>query len=228
MNISTFKSQVDSAGGLARLNRFQVFVPIAALTAGSANISNAIQSNDEFPSSAGNDWMSDFASGGADYYRLTAFCRETELPGYQFQTDTQRIYGPVFKYPHMPEWADVNMTFYCGADMQEKVFFQAWMYMVMDPESNNFNYRTEYAADMNIVMYDETDTINYIVTLVSAYPIAIGPIQLSYENDNSVATMQVTFTYRKAQDYIGAAGNATIQGQQVTFGSTISGGNGAS
>ena len=223
MDISVFKSQIDQAGGsLARPNRFQVFIPIGALTANSTTIAQTIQGGDEFPENDGTDWMTDWQLGGNTYYRLAAFCEKSEIPGYQFQTDTQRIYGPQFKFPHMPEWQDVTMSFFVGADWQEKIFFEAWMYMVMDPISNNFNYRVEYGADIMINMYDETDTPQYLVTLISAYPISITSMPISYEDNNSVARLQVTFTYRKAQDYGTVSPTAIPPNTQTLFQNTVS------
>jgi hypothetical protein len=220
--LAVLAGQILAANGLARLNRFQVSIPTAVLVQNSSTISQAIQAEDEFPQTDGTDWMTDYASGSSDNYRLTAFCEKTELPGYQFQTDVHRIHGPSFKFPHMPEWSDVTMTFIVGADMEEKYFFDAWQFMVMDPGSNNFNYRSEYAVDVTIVSYDETNTDNYDITLVSAYPVSVSPIAYSYEDNNTIAKIQVTFTYKYGKPYEGASGSAAPRGQRQTFQSTIS------
>jgi len=222
LSAASFLANINGAGGsLAHSNRFQVYIPTAVLTASSSAISNAISSTSQFPDTDATDWMYEYADGASDYYRLTAFCDKSELPGYQFQTDTQRIYGPAFKFPHMPEWTDVTMSFLCGSDMEEKYFFDAWQYMVMDPESNNFNYRDEYAVDINVVEYDELNNVNYVITLVSAYPVSISPVPVSYEDNNSVMKLQVTFTYKYGRQFNGAFGNNSPRGVREIFNNTI-------
>ena len=180
MNVNTFWATLDDAGGFNRPNRYQVIIPTQVLSQNSSTIANAINNApDEFAATDATDWLqSNTYSGGSDQYRLTAFCDKSELPGYQFQTDNQRIYGPSFKFPHMPEWADVTMSFMVGADFEERAFFESWMYMVMDPISNNFNYITEYAADIQIWSFDELDNLVYTTTLTRAYPISIGQMQV--------------------------------------------------
>lgn len=221
VDISRFTAHLSQAGGLARLNRFEVIIPTRNLQTQSATIAAAVQAQDEFPDMDGTDW---FAYNVPDYdavYRLTAFCQKSTLPGYQYQADSQRIYGPSWKVPHAPEWADVTMEFLMGTDMNEKYFFEAWQYMVMDPISNNFNYLKDYAADVCIVSIDDFDTPQYATWLINAWPISISPIDLSMDNNDSVMRLQVTFTYKYASWFSGSQRNQGIRGPKETFGQTI-------
>jgi hypothetical protein len=229
-SLSNLLSTINTASGFARPNRFQVFIPTTTLTSASTTISDAIKAWSEFPDTDGTDWMgmelfsvpNSMSTGNMDIIRLSAFCEKTQLPGYQFQTDVQRIYGPGFKFPHMPEWSDITMTFFCGADMKEKFFFDAWMNMVMDPISNNFNYRTEYACNIFIDQYDVLDTVQYEITLWGAYPISVSPISLSYEETNTVMSMEVTFNYQFARTIrsTSAASGTPVMNTQV-FNQTV-------
>lgn len=221
--IQDFQSHIDAASGLSRLNRYRVFIYAAPLKQGSTTIFNAVNAITQFPETDATDWMDYSMSDlpNLDDLRLTAFCDKTSLPNYQFQTDTQRIYGPQFKFPHMPEWNDVTMSFLIGNDMAEKYFFEAWMYMVMDPESNNFNYQREYTCDIDLVTYDETDNANYWTSLIDAWPIAVNEINLSSDDNNSVAKIQVTFTYKFASWFRGSSKAQGIRGAKERFSNTI-------
>jgi hypothetical protein len=161
-DMNTFQATIAKAGGLAKPNRFQVFFNTASLGQNSTKIFNLIENNafEKNTKGVSADWMSDFydADLQATNIELSAFCEKSQLPSYQFQLETVRHYGPPFKIPHMPEYQDMTMTFICGAKMWERYFFEAWMYMIMDPVTNNFNYKNEYAIDVDIVQYNEYET----------------------------------------------------------------------
>jgi hypothetical protein len=155
LSINDFQAQTSASDGFAKPNRFQVYIHTYNLFDKSAKIAQA-QTN--MGVSSGWDWL------GNDYFaedpeatslELNAYCEKSELPSYQFQLETVRHYGPSFKIPHMPEYQDITMTFMCGSNMWERYFFDAWMYMIMDPVSNDFNYKNEYMTDIDIVQYYE-------------------------------------------------------------------------
>jgi hypothetical protein len=158
LSINDFQAQISASDGFAKQNRFQVFLPTILIGQMSSRISQA-QIARGVPS--GWDWMGrDWYNGdmSATALELAAYCEKSELPSYQFQLETVRHYGPSFKIPHMPEYQDITMTFMCGSGMWERYFFDAWMYMVMDPFSNDFNYKDEYAMDIDIVQYYDEAT----------------------------------------------------------------------
>jgi len=186
MNINNFIAAISESNGFAVPNRYQIYIPTAALLQASTTIYNVLNSVSEFPDFQ-TDWMSDYLDTDMKNmsYELTAYCNKSELPGYQFQLETNRHYGPQFKVAHMPEYNDITLTFMCGSAMLERYFFEAWMYMVMDPISNDFNYRDEYATDISIVQYnyyasgyEVTTPYNYFLPpgkQGTGYNMGIGP-----------------------------------------------------
>lgn len=166
---------------------------------------------------------------GAMALELTTFCDKSELPEYQFQLETARHYGPAFKIPHMPEYQDITMTFMCGNEMWERYFFEAWMYMIMDPYTNDFNYKNEYAVGIDLVQYKERATsvnlndyvvdYNYRTTLIDAFPVSIGPQELGYDTNNSIQKIQVTFSYKYAVPFNGKGSStgAKARGDRQNF-----------
>jgi len=182
-NINDFLSKVGEAGGFARQNRYEVYIPCRLLSTKSSDI-HVKQESYVNTQGITFDWINDYY--GVDLaqteMRLSAFCDKAQLPSYQFQLETVRHYGPQFKIPHMPEYQDITLTFMCGADMFERYFFDAWMYMVMDPITNDFNFKDEYALDIDIVQYyDQATTETAVGQQGSSYSLA-GTSANSFNN----------------------------------------------
>jgi hypothetical protein len=248
-DMNGFRSQVNSSGWAVQ-NYYDIYIPTMQLAQASTSIYNAQAAILQFSDDAW-DWMADYfeSDPAAMGIELQAYCQQTELPSYQFQMETNRSYGPAYKIPHRPEYQDLTMTFMCGNQMLERWFFDAWMYMVMDPDTNNFNYIDEYACDVTITQYQDfagPATIasafnnaiggppgsglampNYYTTLIDAFPISIAQQPLAYANNNVFQTIQVTFTYKYASAWTNGttnAGNRTIRsanGQQNQFTNTV-------
>lgn len=225
--INNFLANLTASSGVASQNRYQVTIPCSLIGYNSTKIFNAIEA--QKPGATWN-WMQDWYDVDlpATAIELAAYCEKSELPSYQFQLETVRHYGPTFKIPHMPEYQDITMTFICGATMWERYFFDAWMYLVMDPYTNDFNYKDEYAVDIIITSYipggDIVDAdMNYWTKLIDAFPVAINVQELGYDLNNSIQKVQVTFSYKFAVpfDDKGSTTGMKPRGQQSTFGDTI-------
>lgn len=236
--MSEFMAQINMSQGLAKPNRFHVYIPTTPLGANSAVVFKKISAIDTLDTTIV-DWFNDWYGGNlqATQVELEAFCEKSQLPGYQFQLETNRHYGPSFKIPHMPEYQDITMTFMCSMQMWERYFFDAWMYLVMDPVSNNFNYKTEYAVDIDIVqffeksdaddasvkngapLWDGTIESNYMSTLYDAFPVSIAEQALGYDMNNQIQKLEVTFTYKYALPFTGKGSTTGMQrrGEQELF-----------
>lgn len=213
MDINSFLQSISRAGGLARPTRFQVNIFPTTL------IQNAYDST----------WLTQYAAidGSSMGTRLTFMCARAALPGYQFVTEQQRTYGPAWKFPVMPEYQDLTLTFYVGQDMNEKYFFDAWMYSIMDPVSNNMNYISEYACQIEILQFDESSnevdqSCTYLTTLIDAFPISVADLQLAWEDLDQVHKLDVTFAYKAAIPFVGKSSNANtgVRGSFTQFNDT--------
>ena len=242
-NIGEFIAQISSTDGFARQNRYHVVIPTGALAQKSNAIYQANAANLEYTDEA-TDWMGDFyGEDVADEGRtLCLYCEHTEIPGYQFQMEVNRHYGPVFKIPHLPEYNDITMTFLCGSrgylGMNERYFFDSWMYMIMDPVTNNFNYMRDYALDIDIYSYNErADSVAINFTGVADYLAAAGVQTLltaaGITNNFAAGTRSNLYSYTVEPNYVttlvdafpiainaqelGYGINDTVQKVQVTF-----------
>lgn len=152
-------------------------------------------------------------------------CEDAELPGRTFDTVNSRTYGPILKYPSLTSYSDINLTFLCSTNppgtldkgFPEKMIFENWMDYI-NPSPNidvnpgqasfwNFNYKENYARDMEIRHYGAVPIGNsqdpestYTVRLIEVFPIAINQVSLGWGND-SVARLVVTFAYSRWERY---------------------------
>lgn len=123
-----------------------------------------------------------------------------ELPGRGFMNIDVRYYGPNHKLPFQTTYEDINLTFLCRTESQERGFFDDWMTIINPINSFDFNYRDDYRAEIDIYQFseigDEDDMPEavYGMTLKNAYPILINPQPVSW-GDDQFQRLIVTFTY---------------------------------
>jgi hypothetical protein len=156
--------------------------------------------------------------------RLTLRAESTELPGSSFSTSDVRLFGPIVQYPMDTLYPEVTVTFILGESMKEKYFFDAWMYSIQDPETNNISYSDTYTTDIVIQQLDQNDAVRYQVQLFNAYPLGINSMKLDYGEKDSYGRLEVRFTYKKwinVEVDINMVNQPTLRGEFTTFNSTI-------
>jgi len=163
-NINEFKSSFTK--DLARTNRFDVQIPIPLTLI-------------PYVSSAKN---------------LTYRCETAQLPGRTFATTEQKTYGPIEKYPYLNTYGDLDLTFIVDDDMNQKVFFDAWMNYINPLYNNNMRYKGDYSTTIVINQYNVSNELTYSVNLIDAYPISINQMDLNW-GDDGYHKISVTFAY---------------------------------
>ena len=291
MNIDYFKTYVEKYG-VARTNRYAVFIPVATLMTQATAAAQASGWNTSYF-----DDLCPDLDPAEMANRFFLFTKKAELPGMSYNFEDMRFYGESFKLPYQPVYSDVTLNFLCGGDMMERHFFDAWMYSVMDPQSHDFNYLTDYAVDISIGQYNEVayspggggipappnsalaniinaankaityagaipglgNTINsgisvagafaslaqlavqnvggvsqpgdfsehitYKVKLYDAWPVHVNQLDVSYDSDNQVHELAVTFAYRRylpAELHWNGTTGVAARGQSETFNQGIS------
>jgi hypothetical protein len=163
-NINDFKSSFTK--DLARTNRFDVNIPIP-LT------------------------LIPYISSAKS---LTYRCENAQLPGRTFATTEQKTYGPVEKFPYQTTFNDIDLTFIIEDDMNQKVFFDAWLNYINPQYNNNFRYKGDFSTIITVNQYDVTGQLSYSVDLVDAYPISMNQLDLSW-GDDGYHKLSVSFAY---------------------------------
>lgn len=163
-SINDFKNSFK--GDLARTNRFDVEIPVPLTLI-------------PYVKSARN---------------LTYRCETANLPGRTFATMEQKTYGPVEKYPYLSTYNDIDLTFIVDDDMQEKVFFDAWLNYINPTYNYNMRYKENYATTLTINQYGVSNDKTYTVSLFDAYPISVNQLDLDWNGDGH-HKLTITFAY---------------------------------
>jgi len=121
-------------------------------------------------------------------------CEATQLPGRTFATTEQKTYGPIEKHPYLTTFNDIDLTIIVDDDMNQKIFFDAWLSYINPQYNNNFRYRDEYSTTLTVNQYDVVNELSYSINLYNAYPVSINQMDLNW-NDDGYHRLLVTFAY---------------------------------
>ena len=133
---------------------------------------------------------------------LALQCEASELPGRDINMIEFRHYGFNKRIPHMNQYNQVSLTFYCAGDMHEKKLFDRWMDIMIPTSSGLVSYpidesgRHQYETDVLINQYHPDGRMIYQVQLIEAVPVAITPLTQNW-SDDSVHRLTVTFAFKK-------------------------------
>jgi len=193
--------------GLARTNRFQVLIPTPTMRNAAALDSSIDSTGNEPPISKLKSMFGEavkviriFTGGGsaAEYTRgLDLMCSQTELPGKTINTSETKYNGDVHKVGQSVMYGNQQFTFHVSQDMYEKTIIDQWMNMVVDPETHEISYLSDYAVTINIFQLDQNDKIVHAVALLDAFPVMMNPLTMSNSEHNNVHELMVQFAYRR-------------------------------
>jgi hypothetical protein len=127
---------------------------------------------------------------------LIYLCEVAEFPGRTFMNSDIRYYGPSVKFPFQTVYEDVNFTFLCRINSKERELFDTWQEQINPISTFDFNYKKDYATEIDIFQLGERHDAKYVITLLEAYPIQISPQPVTWADDN-FQRLAVTFTYTK-------------------------------
>ena len=125
-------------------------------------------------------------------YRLNCF--QAQLPGNTIATTDKDDGFRSVAYKKV--FADVILGFYCSSDLKELKFFQQWIDIIVDKNTNQFNVPEKYIAPMTITQCNRQWAKVAEWKISDAYPKQVDAIQLDYGTNNTVMTCNVTMTYR--------------------------------
>jgi hypothetical protein len=155
---------------------------------------------------------------------LSLMCKSITLPARKIETvKFERNVTDISLIAQYQDYSNflLPVTFYVSPDMKEKIFFENWMNLVIDPISKLPNYYDEYARDNTITVFtlpkvmagaapqagDKFYNYNqnnpkelplYFTRFYQCYPTEIEETELSTDASGSGAIMEikVNFTYK--------------------------------
>jgi len=191
--IDDLKSTIGRRGGLARSNRFAVYVTHPNKKQGLLNtdwsglasnlLTTALSGGDVDPMAFFND--------PRDMFLL---CDSVQLPGKRIATMEKRITHKAVKKPYSYMVDEVTFSFILTNDYYIKKYFDSWQNMIVSPDDLGIAYKDTYTTDIVIQqMSTGNDFIPaYGVKLINAFPIAVNAIDLS--NQSASDALRVTIT----------------------------------
>ena len=194
VSIDSMKSTINRRGGIARPNRFGVYI-----THPSKSMNSLLQFN---PATLLSNLISgdgvnagDFISDPRDMFIL---CRSVTLPGKRISTTEATHNHHMSKKPYGAIADEVTMNFMLTNDYYIRKYFDMWQEMIVDTTSKHYKtfYKNEYCTDVTIQQLSSGNDIvpGYSLILQNAYPIQVGAIELSSEGEG-LLEVSVTFEY---------------------------------
>ena len=184
MSVDVLKSSISRAGGIARLNRFQVELP---------------------PDIPGIEVR--------DSREYQILCKTASIPGKGIATHDRTIMTQNEKIGYGYVVQEMAMTFYLLNDYGMRDYFDKWMNSIVNQETFEVSYKTEYQRNIKIhqlrepveakrdVSAFELIGINrrnkiYSIELEDAFPISINSIDFSNDPD-VIGEVSVSMSYTK-------------------------------
>ena len=175
--IDKLKSTVSNLGGFAKGNRYNV----SFAGAGVIGLPLAVRGN------------------------IPILCEAVSLPTKGIASNAQDIYGPPREIPYRETFTEAALSFIVDDAFTIKRFFDAWQERIINPETGNVNYWTNFVATINIIRLSndaisfskEDASSSYHIELREAYPSAVGEIAMGHTQGNEILRLSVTFKYRK-------------------------------
>lgn len=131
---------------------------------------------------------------------LAMLCESAELPGKTIMThDNVRVYGPTYAVPYMTQYSDMNLTFLCTNQFQERALFERWMEAIIPSDTFNPRFpkseKSRYMTNIRVIKYDEQANEVFVVELIDAFPKSIVSQALTW-SDEGFMRLTVNFSYR--------------------------------
>jgi len=150
-------------------------------------------------------------------------CEKAEFPGKTLATnDDVGGGGTTLKLPYDVTYNDIQLSIICSEDKVERLFFDNWIDNIVNPagydiitttkdvaiptdsftsynkNSGLVQYYEDYAKGVTLSVKQLNATANVIMNFVmhDIYPIAISPMNASWDETNSYQRFSVTLNYR--------------------------------
>ncbi len=194
-SIDDFKSTIGKRGGLAKTNRFAIFMSPPSQSLLNINLQDiaisAISGNFN-PKSLINDPRD-----------IGLLCESCSIPGRQIQTMDHSHFRQSVKVANSYINEDVTFVFHLTNDYYMKKMFDRWSSLIIDPETYKLNYNSEYQRDITIQQLNEKNVPVYGITLRNAYPVTVESVELNNSSENGMQKLSITMTY---EDFVPEGG----------------------
>lgn len=150
------------------------------------------------------------------------------LPGFNLGTDDVRYkgFGLAEKRPIQTSFEDVSLTILADSRGEIHNTLHDWFELVSPTNEEEFgsddveyyNYPMEYYGGLEIYVYDITGQQHTTYTFIQPFPVQLGSIQMSWDSQDNLLMIPVSFafrSYRKNTSNIGFITNTTADPSQI-------------
>tara|TARA_B100000959_G_scaffold140955_2_gene148067 strand:+ start:1614 stop:2297 length:684 start_codon:yes stop_codon:yes gene_type:complete len=190
-NIDTMKSMITKKGGMARANRFAIY-----MTHPSTTMDSLLNFNKE-------NLITNLFTGGSmggffnDPRDMFLLCESVQIPGKRIMTMEQPTSHFTAKKPYSMLTEEISFVFHLTNDYYVRKYFDEWQHMIVDSRDFQTHYKKHYCKDIILQQLTPSNDIipAYSMRLQDAYPIATSPIDLNNATENANMSMTVTMGY---------------------------------
>ena len=194
VSIDTMKSTINRRGGIARGNRFGVYVTHPSKSMNSLLGFNPATLLSNLISGDGVN-IGDFVQDPRDMFLL---CQSCSFPGKRIMTTEKTSNHQNTKKPYSAATDEVTMSFLLTNDYYIKKYFDMWQEMIIDTSSSHYKafYKKDYCTDVTIQQLSSSNDVvpGYTVQLENAYPIQVGAIELG-SGSEGLMELSITWEY---------------------------------
>lgn len=194
VSIDTMKSTINRRGGIARGNRFGVYINHPSKGMNSLLNFNPATLLSNLISGQGIN-AGDFIQDPRDMFLL---CQSCTMPGKRILTTEATHNHHNTKKPYSAATDEVTMTFLLTNDYYIKKYFDMWQEMIVDTRTEHYKtfYKNEYSTDVTIQQLSASNDVvpGYTVQLQNAYPIQVGAVELN-EGSEGLLELSITWEY---------------------------------
>ena len=128
---------------------------------------------------------------------LSLRCERAELPGRTIATSDDTSIGTSLKLPYDMTYNDIQLSIICAEDMIERRFFEQWMTFIVKIDGT-VAYHNKYAKGntLTVSQLDDKGTPKLTYVCRDIYPIAITPMNATWEENDTYQRFGVTLCYR--------------------------------
>lgn len=184
MDIDTLKSTIGRRTGVAKANRFAVYIPLPLISLSPGTIISNLISGNTNPLQVLNDPRD-----------ISLLCETATLPGRTIATTEYATSIKPVKQPYSFINDDVNFTFLLTGDYYVKNVFSQWQNQILDQQTYRLNFKDDYVSTVVIQQLNDKNVPVYTCQLNRAFPVSVSTIELGNSNENTVSRVTVTFAY---------------------------------
>jgi hypothetical protein len=164
---------------------------------------------------------------------LIFFCKSVDLPAMNVDTvDIQRSgWGKIERMPAGLPYDQLQAIFMIDTGFKVKAFFHRWLQSVVNFDSANSSgsynglrphqiaYKDDYVGTIEVIVYSYgNEEVTYVYKFFNAFPTNMGNITTSWESNDNIMTVPLTFTYDTfISDGVGP--NTPYKGQTTSYSS---------